>query len=84
MRITRKLYFREVNFCGDATGCVVATAFVAAGCVGAACVAGFLDEPQAATVATVAMAISASGNARLSCVASMWMSHMTLTAPSVG
>src|SRR3954452_5986528 len=47
VRVTRKPYFCEVNFCG-ATGCVVATALVAVGCVGAACVAGLLpDEPQA-------------------------------------
>src|SRR5436305_11720400 len=80
VRVTRKPYFCEVNFCGGATGCVVATAFVSVGCVGAACVAceaGLLpDEPQPAAAATVAMAISASGNARLSCVASMWMSLM--------
>src|SRR3954452_24678393 len=61
-RVTRKLYFREVNFCSGATECVVAAAVLAVGCVGAA-------EPQAAAVATVATAISASANARLSYVA---------------
>src|SRR5436305_7905201 len=78
VRVTRKPYFSEVNFCGGATGCVVvAAALVAVGCVGAACEAGLLpDEPQPAAAATVAMAISASGNARLSWVACMWMSLM--------
>src|ERR1039457_2480973 len=58
-----------MNLCGGDAGRVVVTAWVAVGCVGAdgvACTAGLPpDEPQAAAEATVATAISASGNARI-------------------
>jgi len=66
VRVTRKPYSCEMNFCA-ATVCALVTASVAVGCVGAACVAGLLpDEPQPAAATAVAMAISASGSARLS------------------
>jgi hypothetical protein len=68
-----------MNFCGGGGRAVVA-AWVAVGCVGAACVvcaAGLLpDEPQAAAAATVAMAISASAIVRIWSTRRIWSLYL--------